>query len=58
MSENGFKEYIENRTVDDIMEAYGEQRDEWETLLTVENGVVRRFRHSNEKTDISSEVNL
>lgn len=42
-----FKDYIENRSLDDIMEAYGEQRDEWQTLLKCENGFVVRFRHSN-----------
>ncbi|MDD6275819.1 MAG: hypothetical protein PUB20_03220 [Clostridia bacterium] len=32
------------------MEDYGEQRDEWQTLLTMENGKVKSFRHSNGKT--------
>ena len=36
MSDKFFKEYIENRTVADIMEDYGEQRAEWQTLLTME----------------------
>ena len=47
MSNNGFKDFIENRTVADIMNDYGEQRDEWETLLSVKDGEVVRFRHSN-----------
>ena len=50
MSDKSFKEYIENRTVADIMEDYGEQRDEWQTLLTMENGKVKSFRHSNGQT--------
>lgn len=50
MSDKFFKEYIENRTVADIMEDYGEQRAEWQTLLTMENGKVKSFRHSNGKT--------
>lgn len=47
MSDNGFKNFIENRTAADIMGDYGEQRDEWETLLSVKDGEVARFRHSN-----------
>lgn len=50
MSEKGFKDYIENRTVADIMADYGEQRDEWQTLLSMENGRVVQFRHSNGRT--------
>lgn len=50
MNDKSFKDYIENRTVADIMEDYGEQRDEWQTLLTVERGKVKSFRHSNGKT--------
>ena len=49
MSDESFKRFIENRTLADIMEDYGEQRDEWETLLSMEEGKVRRFRHSNGK---------
>ena len=49
MSDESFKRFIENRTVADIMEDYGEQRDEWETLLSIEDGKVRRFRHGNGK---------
>lgn len=36
-------------TLDEIMEAYDEQRDEWETLLITENNEVKFFRHSNGK---------
>ena len=50
MNSNSFKDFIENRTVADIMEDYGEQRDEWETLLCVKEGNVERFKHSNGKT--------
>ena len=50
MGNRTFKEYIENRTVADIMEDYGEQRDEWQTLLTMEEGKVKSFSHSNGKT--------
>lgn len=47
MSDNGCKDFIENRTVADPMIDYGEQRDEWETLLSVKDGEVVRFCHSN-----------
>ncbi len=57
MSDNGFKDYIENRTLDDIMAAYDEQRDEWETLLIIENDEVRRFRHSNGKDFFCQQYN-
>lgn len=30
MSDKGYKEYFENRTVADIMTEYSEQHDEWE----------------------------
>lgn len=50
MNHESFKEYIEKRTVDDIMEDYEEQRDEWETLLTMEKGKVKSFKHINGKT--------
>lgn len=46
MIDKSFKEYIENRTEADIMEDYGEQRDEWQTLFTMENGKVKSFRHN------------
>ena len=42
---NSFKDYIEKRTVEDIMLDYGEQRDEWETSHIVE---------TNEKTNTDS----
>lgn len=45
-----FKEYIENRTTEDIMEDYGEQRDEWEPLLERKGGNVVRFKHRNGRT--------
>ena len=38
MDEKAWINYMKNRTVDDIMEEYGEQRDEWETLLIVRDG--------------------
>lgn len=57
MSDNGFKDYIENRTLDDIMAAYDEQRDEWETLLIIENDEVRKFRHSNGKDFFCQQYN-
>lgn len=47
MDDKGFQKYMENRTIEDIMNDYGEQRDEWETLLAVKDGEVVRFRHSN-----------
>lgn len=50
MNDKSFKDYIENRTVADIMEDYGEQKDEWQTLLTMKHGKVKSFRHSNGKT--------
>ncbi len=50
MGERSFKEYIENRTIEDIMEDYGEQRDEWETLIESQDGNVVRFKHSNGRT--------
>lgn len=57
MSENGFKEYIENRTIEDIMSDYGEQRDEWETLLVVREDEVVRFAHKNGKTFFCEKCN-
>ena len=39
MSNDGFKDFIKNLTAADIMNDYGEQRDEWETLLSVKDGV-------------------
>ncbi|MCD7752885.1 MAG: hypothetical protein LUI10_14325 [Lachnospiraceae bacterium] len=47
MNDNGFKEYIENRTVADIMDDYSEQHSEWETLLVTDQEGVKRFRHQN-----------
>ncbi len=47
MSNDGFKDFIKNLTAADIMNDYGEQRDEWETLLSVKDGEVVHFRHSN-----------
>lgn len=49
MSHENFKDFIENRTVADIMEDYGEQRDEWQTLLVTDENGVKRFRHENGK---------
>ncbi len=43
------KEFIENRTLDDIMESYDEQREEWVTELVVKDGNVISFRHKNGK---------
>lgn len=44
---NSAEEYYNNRTVADIMEDWGEQRDEWVTLVSVKDNIVRQFRHSN-----------
>ena len=33
---NSFKDYMEKRTVEDVMLDYGEQRDEWEELPLAE----------------------
>ncbi len=61
MSDKGFKGYIENRTTEDIMNDYSEQRDEWETLVVVENDMVVRFQHKNGRTffceQYDSEIN-
>lgn len=56
MNDKSFKDYIENRTVADIMEDYGEQRDEWQTLLTMEKGKVKSFRHSNGKSFFCEQI--
>lgn len=42
----------QDRTIEDIMEAWGEQRDEWVTELVVDRdrNMVLEFRHSNGKT--------
>lgn len=45
MSGNGFPE----RTLDDIMADYDEQRDEWQTLLSVQDGFVKMFADYNGK---------
>lgn len=50
MNNKIFKDSIENRIMEDIMADYSEQKDEWETLLSVEKGNVKRFRHTNGKT--------
>lgn len=34
---DSFKDYIEKRTVEEIMEDYSEQHDEWEALENTEN---------------------
>jgi len=57
MDEKSFKEFIENRTIEDIMEDYGEQRDEWETLLERQDGNVVRFKHSNGRTYFCTQCN-
>lgn len=38
MDEKAWINYMKNRSVADIMEEYGEQKDEWETLLIVRDG--------------------
>lgn len=38
MCDDGFKDYIEKRSVKEIMEDYGEQKDEWKPLSVVING--------------------
>lgn len=57
MSESGFKEYIENRNIEDIMNDYGEQHDEWETMLAVKKDEVVRFLHKNGKTFFCEQYN-
>lgn len=47
MENKNFKDFIMNRTIEDIMEDYGEQRDEWQTMLYIKDGYVSQFRHSN-----------
>ena len=42
-----FKEYIEKRSVVDIMSDYSEQSDEWERLIVTKEGKLISFRHSN-----------
>lgn len=56
MSEKGFKEYILNRTIEDIMDCYGEQHDEWETMLVIKKEAVR-FRHKNGKDYFCEQYN-
>jgi len=50
MSDNRFKEYIENRTAAEIMADYGEQRDEWKILPMTKKDHVGSLHHSNGKT--------
>ena len=50
MGYESFQDYLEKRTLDDIMEDYDEQRDEWITELWTENGFVKSFRHRNGRT--------
>jgi len=50
MENKDFKDFIMNRTIEDIMEDYGEQRDEWQTMLSMKDGYVVQFRHSNGRT--------
>lgn len=56
MSNDGFKDFIEKRTIEDIMEDYGEQKDEWVTYLSMNNGLVQQFRHSNGKTYFCKQI--
>ncbi len=49
MDNENYKKYIENRTVADIMDDWGNQRDEWEDLLIVRDGNIVKFHHSNGK---------
>lgn len=56
MNRGNYIEYFKNRTIDDIMEEYGEQRDEWVTLLSMDNGIVQQFRHSNGKTFFCEQI--
>lgn len=44
MNENHFE-----KNLDDIMNDYAEQRDEWETILSIQDGQVKQFKHSNGK---------
>ena len=50
MGYESFQDHLEKRTLDDIMEDYDEQRDEWITYLSMENGFVKSFRHRNGRT--------
>ena len=50
MGYESFQDHLEKRTLDDIMEDYDEQRDEWITELWTENGFVKSFRHRNGRT--------
>ena len=47
MKSKDLKDSIANRSIEDIMEDYGEQRDEWQTTLSMKDGYVSQFRHSN-----------
>ena len=45
-----YGEYFINRTIDDIMTEYGEEREEYETLFERKDGHVVRFKHNNGRT--------
>ena len=47
MTYKNFEEYIKKRSVDEIMEDYGEQQDEWQTLVVRKDGYVSQFCHNN-----------
>lgn len=49
MNDEGFKKFIKNRTIEDIMNDYADQRDEWETLVEIKDGYIVRFKHNNGK---------
>ncbi|MCD7812299.1 MAG: hypothetical protein LUG91_10760 [Ruminococcus sp.] len=49
MNDKEFAEIMKNKSLDDIMEDYDDQQNEWETLLVKDENGVKRFRHKNGK---------
>lgn len=47
MSDNGFKDYIEKRTVEQVMEDYSEQHDEWRESCVSHDGDKKIFHLAN-----------
>ena len=47
MSDNGFKDYIEKRTVEQVMEDYSDQHDEWRRSYVSYDGDKKIFHHVN-----------
>ncbi len=50
MGQGEFEKYMKDRTIEDIMEDWGEQRDEWVTQISMSDGFVNQFLHSNGRT--------